>query len=63
MTGSAHAMLTPYWAERLGRNSFAAYQASARGGHVGCRLAGDRAILSGRCVDVIAGDLMLPESA
>jgi predicted PhzF superfamily epimerase YddE/YHI9 len=55
VTGSAHAALTPFWAERLGRDSFTAFQASKRGGRVGCRLAGDRAILSGRCVTVIEG--------
>ena len=55
VTGSAHAVLTPYWAERLGRTEFTAYQASRRGGHVGCRLEGDRVILGGQCVTVIEG--------
>ncbi len=55
VTGSAHAALTPFWAERLGRDSFDAVQASARGGRMACRLAGDRAILGGRCVTVIEG--------
>jgi len=55
VTGSAHALLTPYWAERLGRPAFTAYQASARGGYIGCRLEGDRAVLSGKCRTVIEG--------
>lgn len=55
VTGSAHAVLTPFWAKRLGRDSFTAYQASVRGGHVGCRLDGDKAWLSGRCVTVVEG--------
>jgi PhzF family phenazine biosynthesis protein len=55
VTGSAHAALAPFWAERLGRDSFTAFQASSRGGRVECRLAGDRAILGGRCVTVIEG--------
>ncbi len=55
VTGSAHAVMVPYWADRLGRDSFSAYQASARGGHVGCRLAGDRVILGGQCVTMIEG--------
>ncbi|MDB5737323.1 MAG: PhzF family phenazine biosynthesis protein [Sphingomonas bacterium] len=59
VTGSAHAVVTPYWAKRLGRDSFSAYQASARGGYVGCRLAGDRVILSGRCVTVLEGSFFL----
>lgn len=57
VTGSAHAVMTPYWAERLGRDSFTAYQASARGGLLGCTLAGARVILRGRCVTVIEGEL------
>ena len=59
VTGSAHAVLTPYWAERLGRPDFTAYQASARGGRLDCRLAGDRAILGGKCVTVIEGVMRL----
>jgi PhzF family phenazine biosynthesis protein len=59
VTGSAHAALAPFWAERLGRASFTAYQASRRGGVVDCRLSGDRAILSGRCVTVIEGSFIL----
>jgi PhzF family phenazine biosynthesis protein len=61
VTGSAHSVLTPYWAKRLGRDSFTAYQASKRGGHVGCTLAGDRAILGGQCVTVIEGEFTLAE--
>lgn len=59
VTGSAHAALAPFWAERLGRERFTAFQASRRGGRVECRLAGDRAILGGRCVTVIEGVLAL----
>lgn len=55
VTGSAHCVITPYWAAKLGRDSFTAYQASARGGHVGCRLAGDQVILTGQCVSVMEG--------
>ncbi|UVO55614.1 PhzF family phenazine biosynthesis protein [Sphingomonas sp. SUN039] len=55
VTGSAHAVAVPYWAEQFGRDTLTAYQASARGGHVGCRLAGDRVVLSGNCVTVIEG--------
>ncbi|WNO53881.1 PhzF family phenazine biosynthesis protein [Stakelama saccharophila] len=60
VTGSAHAVLTPYWAEKLGRERFTACQASARGGYLTCELAGDRVILGGRCVTVAEGNLLLP---
>jgi PhzF family phenazine biosynthesis protein len=59
VTGSAHAALAPFWAERLGRDGFSAYQASRRGGHVDCRLDGERAILGGRCVTVIQGSFTI----
>lgn len=55
VTGSAHAVAVPYWAAQLGRETMTAYQASARGGNVGCRLAGDRVVLTGTCVTVIEG--------
>lgn len=59
VTGSAHSVLTPYWADRLSRPSFTAFQASKRGGRVDCMLKGDRAILGGRCVTVIEGSFTL----
>ncbi len=60
VTGSAHAVMAPYWAKRLGRDTFTAFQASARGGRLMCRLAGDRVILGGSCVTVIEGTFLLP---
>lgn len=55
VTGSAHAVVVPYWAERLGRASFKAFQASRRGGLLGCELAGDTVYLLGKCTTVIEG--------
>ncbi|TPG10010.1 PhzF family phenazine biosynthesis protein [Sphingomonas oligophenolica] len=60
VTGSAHAVMVPYWAKRLGRDDFTAYQASARGGRLTCRHDGDRVILGGHCVTVIEGTFLLP---
>ena len=59
VTGSAHAVLTPFWAARLGRNSFTAHQASARGGDLTCRLDGDRVWLGGHCTTVVEGTFYL----
>jgi predicted PhzF superfamily epimerase YddE/YHI9 len=59
VTGSAHAALAPFWAERLGRDRFTAFQASRRGGRLDVRLDGERAILGGRCVTVIEGSFLL----
>jgi len=55
VTGSAHCISVPYWAERLGRNDLTAWQASSRGGRMTARLEGDRVILGARCVTVIEG--------
>ena len=59
VTGSAHAALVPFWAERLDRNRFTAFQASERGGLLHCRLEGDRVVLGGSCVTVIEGRFRL----
>lgn len=55
VTGSAHAALAPFWAGRLGRDRFTAFQASRRGGRMTCRVADRRVLLDGRCVTVIEG--------
>jgi PhzF family phenazine biosynthesis protein len=59
VTGSAHTALVPFWAKRLGRDSFTALQASQRSGILHCRLEGDRVILGGRCATVIVGNFQL----
>jgi PhzF family phenazine biosynthesis protein len=59
VTGSAHCLLTPFWAARLGKDQISAYQASARGGRLGCRLVGDRVVLTGACRTVIEGRFVL----
>lgn len=55
VTGAAHCALAPFWAERLGKTEFHAYQASARGGELVCRVRGDRVELEGSCVFYLEG--------
>ena len=55
VTGSAHCMLAPFWAERLGKTTLHAHQASARGGDVHCRVAGERVRLTGNAVQYFEG--------
>lgn len=55
VTGAAHCMLAPYWAKHLGKTEFRAFQASARGGEVICRLKGERVELEGSCVFFMEG--------
>jgi PhzF family phenazine biosynthesis protein len=57
VTGSAHCVVAPWWAEKLGRNELVAYQASTRGGTVRLRLETDRVRLSGQAVTVLEGEL------
>src|SRR5262245_11618143 len=57
VTGGAHCALTPFWAKRLGRSEFHAYQASRRGGSMRCRLAGDRVEIEGYCVFYLEGEI------
>jgi PhzF family phenazine biosynthesis protein len=51
VTGSAHCVLAPYWAGKLGRGDLVGYQASRRGGTVRVRAAGDRVLLGGKLAD------------
>lgn len=58
VTGAAHCVLGPYWGEKLGRQELDAFQASARGGELHIRVAGDRVFLSGHGVTVLEGTLL-----
>lgn len=59
VTGSAHCVLVPYWAARLGRKRFHARQISARGGELWCELAGDRVRIAGHAVLYLRGEIQL----
>jgi PhzF family phenazine biosynthesis protein len=58
VTGSAHCALGPFWQARLGKSELVGYQASARGGVVRVRVAGDRVKLGGKAVTVLRGELL-----
>ena len=55
VTGSAHAVLTPYWSDRLGRDNFKAHQASRRSGTLNCAIEDDTVWLGGKCALVVNG--------
>jgi PhzF family phenazine biosynthesis protein len=63
VTGSAHCALGPYWAGKLGKTDFTAYQASERGGIVRVSVRGDRVLLAGNAVTVSRVELMPVASA
>lgn len=58
VTGSAHCCLAPYWRDRLEKDNFLAYQASARGGVIKVSCKGDRVLLGGQAVLVLRGELI-----
>lgn len=64
-TGSAHCILAPLYAERLGRPAVRFLQAfPGRGGDIVTRMEGDRVILGGRAVTTVEARLRLdPPSA
>jgi len=57
VTGAAHCCLSPHWRDRLGKSSFLAYQASARGGVVKVEDDEERVRLSGQAVTILKGEL------
>ncbi|MGF1609688.1 MAG: PhzF family phenazine biosynthesis protein [Kiloniellales bacterium] len=55
VTGSAHCVLTPYWAERLGKQRLSARQVSRRGGELTLELRGERVLIAGRVAPYLEG--------
>ncbi|MEE8576905.1 MAG: PhzF family phenazine biosynthesis protein [candidate division Zixibacteria bacterium] len=58
VTGSAHCILGPYWAKKLNKKKFTAFQASKRGGVVKVLVKDDRCELSGQAVITLRGELV-----
>ncbi|RIH88796.1 PhzF family phenazine biosynthesis protein [Calidithermus roseus] len=58
VTGSAHCALPVYWAPKLGKKEFMAYQASARGGELRVTLTSDRVFIQGQAVTVMRAELV-----
>lgn len=55
VTGSAHVVLTPFWAERLGKKTLQARQISARGGALTVEDRGERTLISGTVAPYLEG--------
>jgi predicted PhzF superfamily epimerase YddE/YHI9 len=62
VTGGAHCMLAPFWAQRLGKQAFVARQASRRGGTVRCAVEGGRVRLEGGCMFYLEGEVELADA-
>lgn len=59
VTGSAHSVLTPFWAERLGKEKMFARQLSERGGEIFVEAKGERVLIGGNAVLFSAGEIKI----
>ncbi len=59
VTGSAHTVTTPYWANELGKITLQAVQLSKRKGHIECELKGNRVLMSGNAVTYLKGEYFI----
>lgn len=57
--GSGHCHIVPYWARKKEQEQIVAYQASARGGTLYCRMGKDRVSLAGNAVLYAASEVYL----
>ena len=60
VTGSAHCLLTPFWAAFYGKSELNAEQCSSRGGNLYCALEDERVILTGQAVTFATGQITAP---
>ncbi len=57
VTGSAHATLTPFWANKLNKNELTAIQLSSRKGFLKCNYLNDRVEISGQAKLYLIGEI------
>ncbi len=59
VTGSAHAVLIPFWSKKLNKNELTAVQLSERTGYLKCKLLQDRVEMSGQAVCYLIGEIFV----
>jgi PhzF family phenazine biosynthesis protein len=59
VTGSAHCLLIPYWAQKLNKYTLIAKQLSKRGGILYCNYAGNRVLIGGKAELFSRGKIIL----
>ena len=59
VTGSAHSVLIPFWAEKLNKKDLYALQVSARGGELFCGHRGERVTIAGHAALYLEGTITL----
>lgn len=57
VTGSAHTVMVPFWADQLNKTRLSARQLSARGGHLSCELQGNRVLMTGQAITYLKGTI------
>jgi len=57
VTGSAHTLLIPFWADRLNKKELHAFQLSKRKGELFCEYKGDRVWISGHAITYLTGEI------
>ncbi|QPG05341.1 PhzF family phenazine biosynthesis protein [Salinimonas marina] len=57
VTGSIHTGLAPFWSQRLNQACLHAYQASARGGQLNCRVTPQKVYIRGAAVHYLTGTI------
>lgn len=58
--GTAHRIIVPYWADRLGKASLHSRHLSPRGGDLWCKQTGNTVTISGQSITAVEGMLHLP---
>jgi len=59
VTGSAHTVMAPYWANKLGKEKLTAIQLSKRKGYLECEMKADRVLISGNAKTYLEGDIFI----
>ncbi len=59
VTGSAHCLLAPLWAEKLGKPRLSAKQVSKRGGEMICEVTKDRVLIDADAVTYMIGKIYI----
>jgi predicted PhzF superfamily epimerase YddE/YHI9 len=59
--GTAHRIIVPYWAERMGKRKLHSRQLSPRGGDLWCEDRGEAVVIGGETGLVIDGTIRLPD--
>jgi PhzF family phenazine biosynthesis protein len=60
--GTAHRIIVPYWAEKMGKTRIHSRQLSRRGGDLWCEDRGETVVIAGKTTLVIEGHMRLPEA-